>query len=113
MSINGWDIQVAVVNGILGAAGGSTEDLRAEETALQDAVSGAAESVNSPVIQQALTACYEEYLSRLLSSGVIQAENACKYTGEAVQHYISGDADMADAAARNAGNMPEDAGALK
>lgn len=113
MAISGWDIQVAVVNGIICKSRGITEDLEAEETVLQNAVSAAAESVNSPVIQQALASCYEEYLSRLLSSGVLQAANACRYTGDAVQHYIDGDSAMADEASRNAGTVPEDAGALK
>ena len=38
MPVNGWDIQVATVRGVIGKARATVEDLIAEETTLQNAV---------------------------------------------------------------------------
>ncbi|MCC3279781.1 DUF6507 family protein [Arthrobacter sp. zg-Y40] len=103
MPINGWDIQVDVVRGVIEKARVTVEDLQAEETTLQDAVSSAAGSTNSPVILSAMTECYEDYLSRLVNSGTVRAGNACNSTGDAVNHYVSGDAEMAGNANQSAG----------
>lgn len=106
MPINGWDIQVATVRGVIGKARATVEDLRTEETALQNALTSAAGSSNSPVILRALTECYEDYLSPLLNSGTIRGENACNSTSEAVDHYVRGDEEMAGNANRLAGQSP-------
>jgi len=106
MPINGWDIQVAAVRGVIGKARATVEDLQAEETTLQNAVTAAAGSSNSPVILQALTECYEDYLSRLLNSGTIRGDNACNSTSDAVNSYVRGDEEMAGNADRMAGESP-------
>jgi len=48
------------------------EDLLTEETTVRNAATSTAGSSNSPVILQALTECYEDYLSALLNSGTIR-----------------------------------------
>ncbi|MER2134773.1 MAG: DUF6507 family protein [Arthrobacter sp.] len=106
MPINGWDVQVATVRGVIGKARATVEDLRSEETALRNAVSSAAGSFNSPVILQALTECYGDHLSPLLNSGTIRGENACNSACEAVDHYVRGDVEMAGNANRLAGEAP-------
>lgn len=106
MPINGWDIQVAVVRGVIEKARVTVDDLQAEETTLQNAVSSAAGSTNSPVILEAMTECYEDYLSGLVNSGTLRAENACNSTGDAVNHYVGGDEEMAGNANRSAGESP-------
>ena len=106
MTINGWDIQVATVHGVIAKARATVEDLQTEETTLQNAVISAAGSSNSPVILQALTECYEEYLSALLNSGTIRGDNACNSTSDAVDHYVRGDEEMAGNANRLAGESP-------
>lgn len=113
MALNGWDVQVGTVRAVLGRAEFDTGELRAEEMVLKNAVTAAAESVNSPVIAQALAVCYEDYLSKLLLSGIIHAESAYTHTGEAVDHYVRGDAEMALTASTNAGSVPENAGELR
>ena len=106
MPVNGWDIQVATVRGVIGKARATVEDLIAEETTLQNAVTSAAGSANSPVILQALTECYADYLSRLINSGTVRSENACNSPSEAVDHYVRGDEEMAGNANRMAGESP-------
>ncbi len=106
MPIKGWDIQVATVRGVIGKARATVEDLQAEETTLQNAVASAAGSSNSPVILQALTECYEDYLSRLLNSGTIRGENACNSPSDAVNAYVRGEEELAGYANRTAGESP-------
>lgn len=113
MALNGWDLQVGTIRAILGRAEFDTGELRSEEAVLNSAVTAAAGSVGSPVIAQALAACYEDYLSKLLLSGILQAESAYVHTGEAVDAYVRGDADMALTASGNAGSVAGDAGELR
>lgn len=95
MSLNGWDIDVAGTRGVIAQARTEHRELGTEANVLRNALTDAAESVNSGLITGALMEIYEGYLGPLVASGVERADKVLTETANAVQAYIDGDQVMA------------------
>lgn len=102
MSLNGWNIDVAGAQSVIVAARAEKSLLGAEESVLRNAITAAAESVNSALITGALVEVYEGYLGPLMASGSGRADKVLTQTSIAIQAYIDGDQSMADTATRQA-----------
>lgn len=96
MSLNGWNIDTAAVQGVISEVQRETEMMKAEQAAMRNALESTAESVNSALITNALAEVHDLYLAPLVTSGWQRAERVKDQTSLAVQAYVSGDQEMAE-----------------
>ena len=98
MSLNGWNIDVAGTRGVIVQARTEHRELGTEGNVLRNALTGAAESVNSGLITGALMEVHEGYLGPLVASAVQRADKVLDETANAIKAYIDGDQVMAETA---------------
>ena len=108
MALDGWDIDPTKVQTIVSTASGRTDSFEKDFPALGTEVSGISAASKSGVVMEALNGWAEKTVQPGLESVGGRLQTTFQGTMDAVNAYVTGDAQMAGDAQDLIGTMPEE-----
>jgi hypothetical protein len=108
VALDGWDIDPTKVQTIVSTASGRTDSFEKDFPALGTEVSGISDASKSGVVMEALNGWAEKTVQPGLESVGGRLQTTFQGTMDAVNAYVTGDAQMAGDAQDLIGTMPEE-----
>lgn len=102
-----WDIDDVEASALISVTQGILDGLDGIETRFDMAVSELAAALGSTTVNSALTECHEDFMRPMAVSAHISGMTICNQTQKAVNAYVAGNNQMAEAAQKRVDDLPQ------